>query len=44
MAAIAETKKNCPLDNKCLKPQLVYQADVTNGTDEVPLMALTNTT
>ena len=27
-------KSNCPLDNKCLTPQIVYQADVTNDTDD----------
>ena len=27
-------KNNCPLDNKCLTPQIVYQADVTNDTDD----------
>ena len=27
-------KNSYPLDNKCLKPQIVYQADVTNGTDD----------
>ena len=25
-------KSNCPLDNKCLTPQIVYQADVINDT------------
>ena len=28
------TKNSCPLDNKCLKSQLVYQADVTNNLDD----------
>ena len=27
-------KNNCPLDNKCLMSQIVYQADVTNDTDD----------
>ena len=27
-------KKNCPLENKCLTPKIVYQADVTNDTDD----------
>ena len=27
-------KNNCPLDNKCLKPQIVYQADITNDIDD----------
>ena len=27
-------KSNCPLDNKCLPPQIVYQADVTNDTND----------
>ena len=26
-------KSECPLDNKCLTPQLIYQADVTNNID-----------
>ena len=26
-------KNKCPLDNKCLPPQLIYQADVTNNID-----------
>ena len=26
-------KKNCPLDNKCLSPQMVYQGGVNNDTD-----------
>ena len=24
-------KNSCPLDNKCLTPQLIYQTDVTNN-------------
>ena len=27
-------KNNCPLDNKCLTSQIVYQADVTNDTED----------
>ena len=27
-------KNNSPLDNKCLTPKIVYQADTTNGTDD----------
>ena len=27
-------KNTCPLDNKCLKPEVIYQADVTNDTDD----------
>ena len=27
-------KSNCLLDNKCLMPQIIYQADVTNDTDD----------
>ena len=27
-------KNTCPLDNKCLTPQVIYQADVTNDTDD----------
>ena len=27
-------KNNCPLDNKCLTPQIVYQGDVTNDTED----------
>ena len=27
-------KNNCLLDNKCLTPQIVYQTDVTNDTDD----------
>ena len=27
-------KNNCSLDNKCLTLQIVYQADVTNDTDD----------
>ena len=27
-------KNNCPLDNKCSTQQIVYQADVTNDTDD----------
>ena len=27
-------KNNCPLDNKCLTLQIVYQADVTNDTGD----------
>ena len=27
-------KNTCPLDNKCLTPKVVYQADVTNDTDD----------
>ena len=26
-------KNSCPLDNKCLTSQLIYQADVTNNLD-----------
>ena len=26
-------KNNCPLDNKCLTQQIIYQADVTSDTD-----------
>ena len=28
-------KNNCPPDNKCLTQQIVYQADVTNDTDDI---------
>ena len=27
-------KNSCPLDNKCLISQLIYQADVTNNLDD----------
>ena len=27
-------KNSCPLDNKCLTSQLIYQADVTNSLDD----------
>ena len=29
-------KNNCPLDNKCFMPQIIYQADdtVTDGTNK----------
>ena len=27
-------KNSCPLDNKCLTSQLIYQADVTNNLDD----------
>ena len=26
-------KSNCPLEEKCLTPQVIYQADVTNDVD-----------
>ena len=28
-------KNSCPLDNKCLTLQLIYQADVTNNLDDM---------
>ena len=28
------SKTNCPLDNKCLTPKIVYQADVRNDTND----------
>ena len=27
-------KNTCPLENKCLTPKIIYQADVTNDTDD----------
>ena len=27
-------KNICPLDNKCLTPKVIYQANVTNDTDD----------
>ena len=27
-------KNTCPLDNKCLTPKVIYQADVSNDTDD----------
>ena len=27
-------KTDCPMQNKCLTPQIVYEAEVTNSTDE----------
>ena len=27
-------KSNCPLEEKCLTPKVVYQADVTNDVDD----------
>ena len=27
-------KNTCPLQNKCLTPNIIYQADVTNNVDE----------
>ena len=27
-------KSSCPLDNKCLMPKVIYQADVSNDTDD----------
>ena len=29
------SKTNCPLDNKCLTPKIVYKADVRNDTNDV---------
>ena len=28
------SKTDCPLDNKCLTPKIVYQADVRNDTND----------
>ena len=27
-------KKNCPLDNKCLTPNIIYQAQISNNTND----------
>ena len=27
-------KNTCPLENKCLTPKVIYQADVTNDTND----------
>ena len=33
MDATAE-KKNCPLDNKCLTPNIIYEAQISNNTND----------
>ena len=27
-------KENCPLDNKCLTPNIIYEAQITNNTND----------
>ena len=34
MDAIVETKSNYLLEEKCLTPKVIYQADVTNDVDD----------
>ena len=34
MDATAEKKESCLLDNKCLRPNIIYEAQITNNTKD----------